>query len=487
VSNSRTVRRIVRGAGLAVATVLAFALLAAAWRVVFYRQRDDAARVASKKAYLGRVAEAAARGVAGPNVVVVLFDDLGHGDLGCTGSKAIRTPHIDTLAREGVLFRNAYSASPYCTGSRAGLMTGRYPVRAGLDHVLAPVGTWPDLGLRLGGLNRRLPDEEIILPEILAAAGWDTAMVGKWHLGDHSPSRPTERGFTRWFGLFHSNDQGEPRLWRNGDVVEEHPIDQTTLTRRYTDEAVAFVESPRDRPFFLYVAHTFPHVPLHASAERHGHSPAGLYGDTVEDLDESVGRIVDALGRGGLDRTTLVVVTSDNGPWFQGSSGESRGRKHDVFEGGMRVPLIARWTGRIPAGAVRDDLVIGIDVLPTVLELAGIPRPDDRVLDGVSLAAMLTTGAPAPERAIFFHQVGSVRAVRDGRFKLHGRHAVPYGNPMNWTWAPSVLLGPWLFDLAVDPAESYDVSLRYPDERRRLEALVRAHAETLATNPRGWK
>jgi uncharacterized sulfatase len=353
--------------------------------------------------------------------------------------------------------------------------------------VLSPPGTWHDVGLRLGGLNRRLPEEEITLPEILAAAGYDTAMVGKWHLGDRSPSLPADRGFARWFGLLHSNDQGEPVVWRDGQVAEEHPIDQTTLTRRYTDEALAFVEQPRERPFFLYVAHTFPHVPLHAPAGRRGTSHGGLYGDVVEELDDGVGRLMDALARRGLDRTTLVLVTSDNGPWFEGSSGATRGRKHDVFEGGMRVPFIARWSGRIAPGQVRDDLVIGIDVLPTVLELAGLPAPADRVLDGQSLGAMLTTGAPGPERAIYFHQLGAVRAVRDGRFKLHDRHVVPYGNPMNWRWARSVEQGPWLFDLAVDPAESYDVSLRYPAERRRLEALVQAQTHALATNRRGWR
>ncbi len=321
---------------------------------------------------------------------------------------------------------------------------------------------------------------------MLAAAGWDTAMVGKWHLGDFSPSLPAERGFAHWFGLLHSNDQGTPRVWRDGAVVEEHPIDQTTLTRRYTDEAVAFIERPHERPFFLYVAHTFPHVPLHAPAERLGRSAGGLYGDVVEELDASVGRLMDALARRRLDGDTLVVVTSDNGPWFQGSSGSTRGRKHDIFEGGMRVPFLVRWPARIAPNQVRDELVIGIDVFPTVLELAGIPPPPDRVLDGVSLATLLTRGTPVPERTIWFHQIGVVRAVRDGRFKLQDRRAIPYGNPMNWGWAPSVEQGPFLFDLTTDPAESYDVTLRHPEERRRLEGMLQAHARELARNPRGW-
>jgi arylsulfatase A-like enzyme len=478
-------RGAVRGAGLAVLGLLGAGVLAAGWRIVFYRQQDDAERVASKKAYLAAVA--AARAPAGPNVVVILFDDLGYGDLGCTGSQAIQTPHIDTLARQGALWRNGYSASPYCTGSRAGLMTGRYPVRSGLDHVLSPAGSWHDVGLRLGGLNRRLPEEEVTLPEILAAAGYDTAMVGKWHLGDRSPALPSDRGFAHWFGLLHSNDQGEPVVWRDGRVAESHPIDQTTLTRRYTDEAVAFIAEPRQRPFFLYLAHTFPHVPLHAPAARRGTSRGGLYGDVVEELDASVGGVMNALAEHGLDQDTLVLVTSDNGPWFEGSSGPTRGRKHDIFEGGMRVPFIARWPRRMASGQVRDELVIGVDVLPTVLELAGVPPPPDRELDGVSLAGALARGEPGPERAIYFHQLGVARAVREARFKFHARHMVPYGNPMNWPWAPSVEQGPWLFDLAVDPAESYDVSLRYPAARRHLEELLQAHAQALARNPRGWR
>jgi uncharacterized sulfatase len=482
---ARLRRRIAKVAGLTILSLVAAAVLVAGWRIVFYRQRDDADHVARKKTYLDGLA-ARGRG-SGPNLVVVLFDDLGAGDLGCTGSAAIRTPRIDAVAHEGALFRNGYSTSPYCTGSRAGLMTGRYPVRSGLDHVLAAPGSLPDLGLRLGGMNRRLPTEEITLAEVLAAAGWDTQMVGKWHLGDHSPSLPTERGFAHWLGLLHSNDQGEPRLWRDGQVVEEPPIDQTTLTRRYTDEAVAFIRQPRTRPFFLYFAHTFPHVPLHAPAERVGTSAGGLYGDVVEELDESVGRVMDALASRAADRDTIVVVTSDNGPWFQGSSAGTRGRKHDVFEGGMRVPFIVRWPGRIAPAQVRDELVIGIDVFPTVLELAGIPPPPDRVLDGQSLATMLTRGTAPPARPIWFHQLGIARAVRDGPFKLHDRRNLPYGNPQNWRWALSVEQGPWLFDLATDPAESYDVSVHYPEERRRLEAMMQVHARDLARNPRGWK
>ncbi len=469
--------------------LLAVVALAAA-RVLLWRQADDAERVAAKATYLDGLAARAGGRRPGPNVVLVLFDDLGYGDLGVYGrggaGDAIRTPHLDRLAAEGALFRNAYATSPYCSGSRAGLLTGRYAVRSGLDHVVQAPWTWRDLLLRLGGRNRRLPLEEITIAEALQAAGWETAIVGKWHLGDFSPSLPHERGFDSFFGLLHSNDQGRPALRRNGEVVEAHPIDQETLTRRYTDEALAFLGRPRERPFFLYLPHTFPHVPLHAAADRRGRSPAGLYGDVVEELDDSVGRLAAELSARGLAGDTLLLVTSDNGPWFQGSPGGTRGRKFDVFEGGMRVPLVAWWPGRIAAGRVIDEPVMGIDIFPTLLELAGLPPPTDRVIDGESLAPLLAgTGGLAREALLFF-QIDKLRAVRAGRFKYHDRQRLLYGNPMGWPLAPFTPRGPWLFDLAADPDESYDVTERYPAEAARLRALLEAKRREMAEDRRGW-
>ncbi len=479
------IRTLLRWVAILAAAALVAAIAWVAWRVALPRQVDDPRRLELKTEYLSRIAARAAERP--PSLVLILFDDLGYGDLGAYGARSVRTPNLDRLAAEGVLFRHAYAPSPYCSASRAGLLTGRHAVRSGLDHVLQAPGTWQDLLLRLGGRNRRLPAEEITLGEVLSAAGYATALFGKWHLGDESPSLPTDRGFDRFWGLLHSNDQGEPRIWDGLDVVEDHPIDQTTLTRRYTERAVEFLESRGGGPFFLYLPHTFPHVPLHAASERVGASAGGLYGDVVEELDASVGTIVETLERLAAAERTLVVVSSDNGPWFQGSGGAIRGRKFDVFEGGTRVPLIAWWPGSAAMGRVIDAPVSALDVFPTVLELAGLPLPADRAIDGVSLAHLLRDGAEPPPRPIFFHQLGVPRAVRAGRFKYHARHAVSYGNPMNWAWGPMRYEGPWLFDLELDPGESYDVTARHPDRAKRLARRLAEWQRELFANPRGWR
>jgi uncharacterized sulfatase len=268
--------------------------------------------------------------------------------------------------------------------------------------------------------------------------------------------------------------------------VEAHPIDQSTLTRRYTERAVAFIETHADGPFFLYLPHTFPHIPLHASADSRGRSEAGLYGDVVEELDDSVGAVMDALHRAGVADDTLVITTSDNGPWFQGSPGGVRGRKMDVFEGGMRVPFLAYWPGRVPAGHVIDVPVVGIDLFPTILELTGLPSPDDRVIDGQSMVGLLDGGAWARREPVYFHRISVLQAVRDGRFKYHDRHGVSYGNPMDLAWGPMAKRGPWLFDLELDPDESYDVAERYPAIAGRLRAMLESRRRELERNPRGW-
>ena len=480
----RLASRITLGLGL----LLLAAILWVAGRVVFASQSDDLERLIGKRDYLQTVAEVAAGDAPRPNLVLILFDDLGYGDLGAYGSVSVRTPSLDSLAAEGVRFTHGYAASPYCSASRAGLLTGRFAVRSGLDHVVQAPWTWRDLLLRLGGRNRRLPLEEITLAELLSAAGYATAIFGKWHLGDESPSLPHERGFDEFYGLLHSNDQGRPAVRRSGEIVESHPIDQASLTRRYTDEAVRFLAENAGRSFFLYLPHTFPHVPLHAPAGRRGTSEGGLYGDVVEELDAGVGRLLEALDRLGLAENTLVVATSDNGPWFQGSGGGVRGRKMDVFEGGTRVPWIVRWPERVAAGQVLDTPITGLDLFPTMLDAVGLPAPGDRVLDGESLLPLLA-GEEArgmEEREVWYFQIGVLRAVRSGRFKYHDRHRLLYGNPMDWAVAPFVGKGPWLFDLELDPDESYDVSARYPKVARRLAGELEGRRRALADNPGGW-
>ena len=291
---------------------------------------------------------------------------------------------------------------------------------------------------RASGRPIRLPADEITLADALHAGGYATMMVGKWHLGAESPSLPTDLGFEHFFGVLHSNDMQPLPLWRDREIAAEHPLDQATLTRRYTDEAVAFLESNRERPFFLYVAHSFPHEPLHASAEQAGKSPDGLYGDVLADLDASTGAIVDALERLGQARNTLVLVTSDNGPWFEGSAGALRGRKNDVLEGGMRVPLIARWPGRVPAGQRIEAVAGAIDVLPTALGLAGVPLPADRVIDGVDLAPLLFGRGPAPpERPILYYRTARSSPRASGAGRRTGATACSAGSRPIGRWCRS--------------------------------------------------
>jgi len=312
-------------------------------------------------------------------------------------------------------------------------------------------------------------------------------MVGKWHLGAESPSLPNDLGFERFFGVLHSNDMDPLPLWRDGEI-EQDPADQSALTRRYTEEAVAFLEASRERPFFLYLAHTFPHEPLHASPEQAGRSESGRYGDVLADLDASTGAILDALDRLGLAKSTLVLVTSDNGPWFEGSAGALRGRKNEVFEGGMHVPLLARWSGHTAAGQRIADVAAAVDVLPTLLELAGLPLPADRVIDGVSLRPVLQgRRGELPERPIFYFQDDALRAVRLGRWKAHRRQGVFGGLAADWAFVPLFPRGPWLFDLRRDRDESYDLSQRDPERLAQLEGVMREFEAERSANPRGWK
>ena len=484
-------RGLTRVLGSFVLLLLAAALIGAAWaalRIARFEQTEDEASLRAKSAALVAMGDAAeASADERPNVVLIVFDDLGYGDLGAYRSAAPATPRLDRLATQGAVFESYYSPMPYCTPARAGLLTGRWPIRSGLTHVVFPEGHPIDALQRFSGGPVRLPADEITLAEALRAAQYETAMVGKWHLGDASPSLPNDLGFDHYFGVLHSNDMAPLPLWRDREIVEAHPIDQRTLTQKYTDEAVAFVEAKRERPFFLYVAHSFPHVPLHASPEQAGKSASGLYGDVIADLDASTGAILDALERGGLARKTLVLVTSDNGPWYQGSAGVVRGRKNEVFEGGMRVPLLARWPGRIPAGQRIEAVAAGVDLFPTVLARAGVPLPADRVMDGVDLWPLLSARASPPERPIWYYQGDALLAVRVGRWKAHRRHGVFGGFALNWPVAPLVPQGPWLFDLARDPDESYDVAAKHPEQLEQLLGAMRQLESELAANPRGWK
>lgn len=419
-----------------------------------------------------------------PNVVIIVADDLGYGDLGCYGSPTIRTPHLDRMAAEGLRFTDFYSASEVCTPSRAALLTGRYPIRSGMcghRRVLFPNSK--------GGL----PPNEVTIAEALREIGYATAHVGKWHLGIHEGSRPVDQGFQRSFGLPYSNDMdaraGLPKgasgsatppedgwnvpLIRDGQVIEE-PADQTTLTKRYTEEAVAFIREQKDNPFFLYFAHTFPHVPMFASPAFKGKSRAGIYGDAVEELDWSVGQVLDTLRREGLAERTLVVFTSDNGPWLimgdqGGSAGLLRDGKGSTWEGGMRVPGIAWMPGRIQPG-VTNQLAGTIDLLPTALALAGATPPPNVMLDGRDLAPLLFESKSLPQRPYFYYRGDQLFACRLGEWKAHFQTQTGYGQPKADAHDP-----PLLFHLGRDPSEKRNVAADHADELAEIQQAVKTH------------
>jgi arylsulfatase A-like enzyme len=401
-----------------------------------------------------------------PNFVLLLADDLGYGDLSCYGSKEIRTPNLDRMAKEGAKLDDFY-AFPTCTPSRAALLTGRYPLRSGLTRVLAPHEHF--------GIS----DTEITLGQALEKCGYATACIGKWHLGDMPRYAPNRHGFEYFYGLHYSNDMTLPvvdwppvRLYRNEQVIES-PAHQNTLTERYTEEALGFIDRNRTKPFFLYLPYTMPHIPLAASAKFRGKSAYGLYGDAVEEIDWSVGQILQSLKDHGLDQNTMAVFTSDNGPAIRtefvahaGSAGPFRGGKGTTWEGGTRVPCIARWPGHVPAGIELNGIASLMDVFPTFVDLAHGEVPSDRVIDGKSLVAFLEDKAPSPRRKFFYYSGRRLFAVREGEWKLHfiKRKRGPKGHLSS----PVYCHPPELYNLAKDPEEAHDVVADHPDVVERL-------------------
>lgn len=423
---------------------------------------------------------------AAPNIVIIFADDLGYGDLGCYGHPSIRTPNLDRMAAEGMRFTDFYSAAEVCTPSRAGLLTGRYPVRSGMGHNQFRVLRNKSTG--------HLPDSEITLAELLKSKGYATGCVGKWHLGvwsNNPDGHPSKHGFDFYFGLPHSNDMDpkpgvtpkgapgrldqDPEWWnsplyRNQDLIEQ-PADQTTLTRRYTEEAVKFIADHKEKPFFLYFPHSFPHVPLFASPDHRGKSSRGLYGDVVEELDASVGRVLETLRSTGLDKNTLVFFSSDNGPWLiqnlaGGTAGLLREGKGSTWEGGMRVPGIAWWPGKIASGIVQHEFASTLDLYPTAAKLAAAPLPADREYDGADLAPLLfgkdTVGRP---EAFLYFRGTQLCAARQGAWKAHFITQPAYGPDKPEAHDPA-----WLFNVVEDPGERFEVSAQHPDIVARLKA-----------------
>jgi arylsulfatase A-like enzyme len=420
-----------------------------------------------------------------PNFIVLFADDMGYGDLSCYGNPTVRTPNLDRMAEEGMRFTSFYAAAPVCTPSRVGLLTGRYPVRAGLPNNLGPDSK--------GGL----PLSEITMAQVLKTRGYRTMAIGKWHLG-HDPKEylPTSRGFDSYLGLLYSNDMIPPfvkttrplELYRDTEPVERM-TDQSRLTERYTEEALRFIRASGKNPFFLYLPYAMPHLPVSAPEGRRGKSRAGLYGDVIETIDWSAGRILDTVKELGLDRDTMVVFASDNGPWHNlparmlqqgnepwhtGTKSLLRGAKGTTYEGGPRVPGIVRYPGVVPARQVCADPASTLDLLPTLAAFAGAEMPKDRVYDGFDLGATLRGKAPSPRTTFHYFLGAQLQGIREGAWKF--RYARPWaGEGATATEPPQREL----FHLDHDPAEQYNVAARYPETAAKLEAKMRAFAAEL--------
>ncbi|MFC1761791.1 sulfatase [Planctomycetota bacterium] len=420
-----------------------------------------------------------------PNIIIVFADDQGYQDLGCFGSPNIKTPNIDQLAMEGIRFTSFYSAYCVCSASRASLMTGCYQPRLSMPGVLGPrskVGLHPD---------------EVTIADMLKTKGYATMCVGKWHLGDRPQTLPTAQGFDHYFGLPYSNDMARVKDWgnkaddldkiwelkkwdiyknslyRDTEIIES-PLNQVTMTERYTKEAVKFIRKNKDKPFFLYFPHTMVHVPLFVSEDRYDADPANAYKLAVEHIDWSVGQLQKTLAELGINDNTLIVYTSDNGPWLSkkhhgGSALPLRAGKGTTYEGGMRVPGVIRWPTRIPAGTESDEVIGTIDLLPTFASIVGAELPDHPI-DGLDVSALLADPKiPSPHRKVgyFYYKNGKVEAVRRGKWKLR-----PLGKKTE------------LYDLNSDISESNNVAQANSDVVNQLQQLIAKYDADLKANKR---
>jgi arylsulfatase A len=438
-----------------------------------------------------------------PNIVLIFIDDMGYGDIGPFGNTKVKTPHLDKFAAEGMKFTSFY-ATPVCSMSRACLMTGCYNARVSIPGVLFP-------GSQIG-----LHSDEITLAEIVKQRGYATICIGKWHLGHREPFLPTKQGFDSYFGIPYSNDMtidtqharfAKDCVFREGmteekaraeairhtvplmrgDEVVEYPADQTTLTQRYTAEAVKFIREHRADPFFVYLPHTMVHAPLAASEHFRGQSGSGLLGDAIEELDWSVGQILHTLKESQIDEKTLVIFTSDNGA-AAGSSAPWRGKKGSQFEGGVREPCLMRWPGRIPAGTTCPQIAGNIDLLPTFAKLVGVEPTTDRTLDGRDITRLIfdPKSGPVRDTHLYFTANQTLAAIRQGDWKLFLAAPAANGKTKKAKDAKkeSAPTGPVLYNLATDPSETKDVAAEHPEIVIKLQAEAAKRESEIKQNRR---
>ena len=438
--------------------------------------------------HLSILAGLLAAGVAAdkPNFVVIFTDDQGYGDLGCFGSETIETPHLDRMATEGRRFTSFYVAANVCSPSRAALLTGCYPKRVGMqNHVIFPAH------------KHGLHTDETTIADTLKAAGYATACVGKWHLGHRPPFLPTSQGFDSYYGIPYSNDmnhpdnQGKPKvrrdaswldqdtavkLWKtplmqDGEIIE-NPVNQRTITRRYTDRAVEFITANKARPFFLYLPHSMPHVPLFVPEDVYDPDPQNAYKCVIEHIDAEVGRILKTVRDLDLSERTYIVFTTDNGPWLQfknhgGSAGPLRAGKGTTYEGGHRVPCVMWGPGRIPAGSETDEFVTAMDLLPTIAKLAGVELKPRGPIDGLDASAVvLGTGGSPRREMLFYSSRGQLEGLRQGDWKIRATKTVE------------------LYNLAEDIGESNNLAKANPDKVKALQARMRELDDEITANAR---
>jgi arylsulfatase A len=433
-----------------------------------------------------------------PNFIVVFADDMGYGDMGIFGHPTIKTPNLDKMAVEGQKWTNFYVAAPVCTPSRAGLLTGRLPIRTGMCSDKRRV-LFPDS-------NGGLPQSEITIARALKRNGYQTAAIGKWHLGHKSPYLPTDHGFDSYYGIPYSNDMDKVErtdhltlaeneryqaynvpLMRDKEIIER-PADQRTITKRYTEEAVVKIKKLKDNPFFLYLAYSLPHIPLFRSEAFKDISLAGFYGDVIEEIDWSVGQILNTLKEEGIDENTLVVFTSDNGPWHTfkthgGSAGVLRGAKGGTFEGGMREPTVFWWPARIKPGVVMD-MATTMDLMPTFCKLSGTELPGDRVYDGYDISPLITGTGKSERDVVFYYRGQKVYAIRKGSFKAHFITQNEYGSqtahpitdpPLEIKNTPTVHDIPLLYNVNIDPSEKYNIAGEHPEVIAEIREILDKH------------